>query len=463
MSENGRKTVRMDMLHGPLLKKILIFALPLALSSILQQLFNSADVAVVGWFVDSNAQAAVNSNGAFINLMINLFTGISVGVTVTIAEYIGRGRTDDIHSIIFTAMVIAVISGVFLLLLGIAIAGSILMLMQTPENVIELATLYLRIYFIGMPFVMVYNFGAAILRSVGDTRKALYSLIISGVLNVGLNMLFVAGCGMSVAGVAIATVIADAVSALLVFIFIMFGDPMLRIRFGKSKIKKEYLVKIFRIGVPAGIQGMVFSLSNVCIQTAVNGFGDKAMAGSGDAVYFEYYVYFFVNAFAQATVTFMGQNYAAGLYDRCRKIFLLSMTSALIISTVLSLTFTFGGRFFIRIYTGDPEVIEFALTRMRYVLMLAMLPSTYEVGGSALRAIGHSMLPAALTVIGSCLLRIIWVFTVFALYPDNFILLMIIYPITWAVTGSAVLLSYFIISHKTFRKKSTDTSENTAE
>lgn len=453
MSFSGRKTVQTDMLHGPLLKKILIFAVPLALSSILQQLFNSADVAVVGWFVDSNAQAAVNSNGAFINLMINLFTGISVGVTVTVAKYIGKGRTESIHNIIFTAMVIAVTSGVFLLLLGIAIAAPILTLMQTPDSVIELATLYLRIYFIGMPFVMVYNFGAAILRSVGDTRKALYALVISGVLNIGLNLLFVAGCGLSVAGVAIATVIADAVSAAIVFIFIMRGDPMLRIKFGKSKIRKEYLAEIFRIGIPAGIQGMVFSLSNVCIQTAINGFGDKAMAGSGDAIYFEYYVYFFVSAFAQATVTFVGQNYAAGLHDRCRKIFWMNMLSSLAISTVLSLTFTFGGRLFIRIYTGDPEVIEYALTRMRYVLVFEMLTSIYEISGSALRAVGHSMLPAALTVLGSCVLRIVWIFTVAAAYPDNFILLMIIYPISWVVTGIAVGASYFIISRKMYGKR----------
>lgn len=448
----GTKRKQMDMINGPLLKKLLLFALPLAFSGILQQLFNSADVAVIGWFEDSNAQAAVNSNGPLINLLINLFTGLSVGVTVVISEHIGRDEKEDIHSMVFTASILAIASGLLLLAVGIAIARPVLKAMDVPEQVLPLAAKYLQVYFLGMPFLMIYNFGSAILRSVGDTRRPLYALIVAGVLNIGLNLLFVAVFKMSVVGVAIATVVADGVSALCVVCFIMKNE-ILRIRFKKSKIRAKYLKRIFSIGLPAGLQGIVFSLSNVCIQTAINGFGDKAMAGSGDALYFEYYVYYFVSAFAQAAVTFISQNFAAGNYARCRKIFRLNMLASLAITTVLSLTFALGGKLFIRIYTSDGEVIKFALIRMICVLSGEMLPCTYEIAGGALRGIGHSLLPALITVVGSCVLRIVWVYSIFKLYPDNFYVLMIIYPISWVATGAAMLLSYFVISKREFKEK----------
>lgn len=446
-----KKSNQIDMLHGPLLKKIMLFALPIALCGILQQLFNSADVAVIGWFEDSNAQAAVNSNGALINLLINLFTGLSVGVTVVIAAHIGKGETGDVHSVVLTAFVIALSSGVLLLGLGIGISYSVLKVMDVPEEVLPLATQYLRIYFAGMPFLMVYNFGAAILRSVGDTRRPLYVLIAAGALNVGLNMLFVAVFKMSVAGVATATVISDALSAVAVVVFIM-RDNVLKIRFGQSKVRAVYLKNIFKIGIPAGLQGMVFSLSNVCIQTAINGFGEKAMAGNGDALYFEYYVYFFVSSFSQAAVTFVGQNYAAGEYARCRKVFGLCLLWSLIISTALSAIFTLGGRVFIRIYTSDPEVIEFAMIRFYVVLSGGMLTCFYEIPGGVLRGVGNSLLPAIITLVGSCGLRIVWVYTVFAAFPQNIWVLLMIYPVSWAVTGAAMLIAYFIITRKKFGK-----------
>lgn len=439
------------MLHGPLLKKIMLFALPIALSGILQQLFNSADVAVIGMFESSNAQAAVNSNGALINLLINLFTGLSVGVTVVIAANVGRGETGDVHSIVFTAFIIALVSGVLLLGVGIGVSEPVLRLMDVPntetEPVLPLAVQYLRIYFAGMPFVMIYNFGSAILRSVGDTRRPLYVLIAAGVLNVGLNMLFVAVFKMSVAGVATATVISDAFSAVAVIIFIM-KDKLLKIRFGQSKVRVTYLKSIFRIGLPAGVQGVVFSLSNVIIQTAINGFGEKAMAGNGDALYFEYYVYFFVSAFAQAATTFSGQNYAAGEYARCKKIFRLCLLWSLLISTALSAIFTLGGRGFIRIYTSDPEVIKYAMLRFWCVLSGEMLPSVYEVAGGMLRGIGNSLLPAVITLVGSCGLRIVWVYTVYRMFTGNIVMLLLIYPITWVATGVAMLTAYLFIAGK---------------
>ena len=446
-----RGSNQIDMLHGPLLKKIMLFALPIALSGILQQLFNSADVAVIGLFENSNSQAAVNSNGALINLLINLFTGLSVGVTVVIASSIGRGDTDDVHSVVLTAFTIALISGVLLLGVGIGISEPVLKLMNVPdtaeEPVLPLAVQYLRIYFAGMPFVMVYNFGSAILRSVGDTRRPLYVLIGAGVLNAGLNVLFVAVFKMNVAGVATATVISDAVSAVAVVIFIM-KDKLLKIRFGQSKVRATYLKSIFKIGIPAGLQGVVFSLSNVCIQTAINGFGKSAMAGNGDALYFEYYVYFFVSGFSSAATTFSGQNYAAGEYARCKKIFRLCLLWSLIISTGLSAVFTLGGRLFLRIYTSDEEVIKYGMIRLWCVLSGEMLPSIYEVAGGMLRGIGNSLLPALITLIGSCGLRIVWVYTVYRLFVGNIWMLLIIYPITWVATGMAMLAAYLIIAGK---------------
>lgn len=449
MTKTKRARKQMDMLHGPLTKNILLFAMPLALSGILQQLFSSADVAVINYFDGVAAQSAVNSTVALINLLLNLFQGLSVGATVVIAEYIGKKKTDDIHSVVFTSMVIAVVSGMILLGVGIGVSKPLLEVMDTPSEVLDNATLYLRIYFIGMPFLMVFNFGAAVLRSVGDNNKTLLILVVTGVLNLGLNILFVAAFKMSVAGVATATVFANIVCAVMIVVFLMRND-MFRIRKKQSRIRAEYVKKIFAIGLPAGIQGVVFSVANVCIQTAVNGFGTQAVAGNGDAVNFEYYAYFFISAFAQTTVTFFGQNYAAGEYVRCKRIFLLNMLYAFVISTVLSFVFTLGGKGFIRIYTSDEVAIDFALKRMWSALTGMGIACLYEIAGGALRGMGRSMLPAVFTVLGSCILRIVWVYTVFAAYP-YFWVLMIIYPISWLITGAAMLVAYFIIAHKAFK------------
>lgn len=455
------KRKQMDMLHGPMLKNILIFALPLALCGILQQLFTSADMAVIFWYEGSVAQSAVNSNGALVNLLINLFSGLSVGVTVLVAEYVGKKHTEDLHSVVLTSFVVAVVCGVILLGVGIGVSEPLLKAMNTPSDALPLATEYLQIYFIGMPFLMVYNFGAAVLRGVGDTKKALIILLATGVINVGLNMLFVAACKMSVAGVALATVICNILSAVMVAWFIM-KDGLFKVR-KSSRIRKEYIKRIAVIGLPAGLQGTVFSIANVLIQSAINGFGAQAVAGSGDAWNFECFVYFFVNGFAQSTVTFFGQNYAAGKLDRCKTVFKINMLAALIVSTVLSAVFTLGGKLFIRIYTNDEVAIEFALMRMWCVLSGSMIPCMYEISGGALRGMGHSMLPAVFTIIGSCILRIVWIYTVYAAYK-YFWLLMIVYPISWIVTGVALIISYYIICYKAgfyVKKQDADTADNT--
>ncbi len=460
MTTAKKSSKQMDMLHGPIMKNIILFVLPLALGGICQQLFTSADMAVVYWFDADRtvAQAAVNSNGAIVNLLINLFAGLSVGATVAIAEQIGKKHTDDIHSMVFTAMVIATVSGVILIGIGVGVAEPILKVMGTPSNVLPLAVKYLRIYFCGMPFLMIYDFGAAILRSIGDTKKSLFILFVSGVLNVGLNILFVAVFDMSVAGVAIATIAANVLCATLVIVYLM-KDKMLRFSFKRSKIRKEYVKRMFVIGLPAGLQGMVFSLANVFIQSAINSFGDAAMSGNGDAANFDIYIFYFVNAFGQATTTFLGQNYAAGNYDRCKKIYRTAMLSALVVSAVLSVIFVAGAPLFIRIYTTDPAAIEFALMRMWCVVSCTILTNTYETSGGALRGMGHSLLPAIFTVFGTCVLRIIWIYTVFAAV-NEFWILMIVYPISWVITGAAVLISYHVISRREYRKPVAAAAEN---
>ncbi len=441
---------QVNMLEGPLLKKILLFALPLAASSIIQQLFNSADIAVVGRFASSQALAAVGSNGPVINLLVLLFTGLSVGANVIIAQYIGQGERKKVSESVHTVVSLSLISGVFLLLLGQIIAPPLLRMMNTPEDVIDLATLYLRIYFLGMPFIMLYNFGSAILRSIGDTRRPLYCLMASGVVNVALNLLLVVVFKMSVAGVGIATVIADMISAGLVMYFLMTEqNEDIRVNLKKLSLKKEYLIKVFKIGAPAGVQGMVFSLSNVCIQTSINSFGSDAVAGSATALNFEYITYFIISAFNQTAVTFTSQNYGAAKLDRCKTVLRLSLLSGCIICAVVSTVFILGSGFFVRIYTTDENVIPYALTRMTHVMLIEFVTGFYEITGAALRGIGHSLLPAVLTIFGSVVFRIVWIYTVFA-YFNTFDWLMNVYPVSWVITGVAVTASYLVIRRKEF-------------
>ena len=440
---------QMDMLNGSIFDKILLFALPLAISSILQQLFNSVDVAVVGRFASSEALAAVGSNSSVISLLINLFVGISVGANVVIANYIGQGKTEKIQDAIHNVMIISLISGVFLLVLGLMIARPILEIMGTPENVIDLAVLYLHIYFLGMPFLMIYNFGAAVLRSKGDTKRPLYCLIISGVINACLNLLFVIVLKLSV--VAIATVIADGVSAVLIIYFLMNEEETIRLRLNKLKIKKSELIKVIKIGVPAGLQGGLFSVSNVCIQTAINSFGSDAVAGSATGLNFEYFTYFTISAFVQAAVTFTSQNYGARNFKRCKKIFVYSMISSVVICGLMSAIFVVWRDFFAGIYTTDKAVLEYASIRMVHVLLFECLASSYEIGGAALRGLGYSMTPAVLTVLGSCVFRLIWIYTVFNKFR-SFEMLMNVYPVSWVITGIAVLTAYAIVRKKLFKE-----------
>lgn len=438
---------QMDMLHGGLVKNILLFALPVAASSILQQLFNSADVAVVGRFCGSQAMAAVGGNSSVTTLLINLFVGLSVGANVVIANFIGQRDMKKIQTSVHTVMMMAVISGIFLMVLGVFIAKPILHIMNTPKDVIDLATVYLRIYFLGMPFLMIYNFGSAILRSVGDTKRPMYVLMISGVINVCLNLVLVIVFNLNVIGVAIATVIADAVSALVIVYFLTHHNSIVKLDLQKLGLEREHVIRVVKIGAPAGIQGMVFSLSNVCIQTAINGYGASAIAGSAAALNFELFTYFMTSSFSQAAVTFISQNFGAGQFERCKKIFRISVLLGVLFTSIMSIVFIIGRKFFIRFYTMDDAVIEYALIRMMHVEILACLPVLYEVGAAALRGIGYSLLPAILTLFGSCVFRFVWVYTVFAKF-QSYEVLMNVYPVTWVITATMMLGTYFIIRKK---------------
>ena len=434
---------QMDMLNGSIFNKILLFALPLAISSILQQLFNSVDVAVVGRFASSEALAAVGSNSSVISLLINLFVGISVGANVVIANYIGQGKTEKIQDAVHTVMIVSLISGVFLLVLGLMIARPILEIMGTPENVIDLAVLYLHIYFLGMPFLMIYNFGAAVLRSKGDTQRPLIALFIGGVINVILNLFFVVVLHMSVEGVAIGTVVSNIFSSMMLLYWLMHETDALRIDLKQLKINDRILKRIAKIGVPAGLQGMVFSISNVCIQSSLNALGSDAIAASSAALNYEYFAYYILSSFAQAAVTFIGQNYSAKKYDRCKKITLQSFLLGGATTMVACMIFVIFDHFFISFFTSDVSVASLAYTRLKIILPFQFLNMSIEVFSSVMRGVGYSSVPAGICVAGICGVRLAYLYTI---YPSiaSYDHLLIIYPISWFVTVLALALVYFI-------------------
>lgn len=436
-----------NMISGSLWDKLLIFALPLAASSILQQLFNSADIAIVGRFAGSQALAAVGSNGPVVNLIINIFVGLSVGANVVISRFIGEGREKKVSDAVHTSILLAILSGFFVMLLGVSVTRPILVLMAAPPDIIDLSTVYLRIYFLGMPFLMLYNFSAAILRSRGDTKRPLICLTISGVVNVVLNLFFVIVLDMGVAGVATATVISQGISALLVLYFLTHEESAIRLSFKKLKIDRAILADIARIGVPAGLQGMVFSLSNVCVQSSMNSLGSTAVAASSAAVSFEIYAYFMLNAFDQAAVTFTGQNYGAGNIKRCSAVLRTTLWLSVICTAVICAICIVFGPQLLKLYTTDEAVASLALYRLRIVMSFEIVNAVLEVFSGALRGRGHSLMPALVSMGGICGVRIIWVFTVFRSNP-SFGSLVAVYPISWTITAAAIAVAYFIIIKK---------------
>lgn len=439
-----------SMLEGSLFDKIFFFAMPLAASSILQQLFNAADSAVVGRFAGSAALAAVGANSSVISLFVNALVGLSVGANVVIAQYIGANNTHKIKSAIETVILFSIIEGVCVTGLGFLASGIILGLIGTPSDVLPLAQVYLRVYLIGIPFISLFNFGSAVLRSGGDTKRPMYCLIVAGVLNVILNLILVIGLNLSVVGVAVATLVSNIVSSLMVIYMLMKEKGILHLDIRHLRIVKEPLIQMMKTGVPAALQSMVFSIANISIQSGVNSFGSDAIAGSAAAANFEMFDYYMVNAFNQAAVTFVGQNYAAKKYDRVKRIFKICMIEGLIGILSMEAIFYLGRNVFVRLFTTQDAVIEFAMIRMVCCMLPHFLMCSYEITGSVMRGMGHSMLPALLTVIGSVGFRVLWLVTVFRIL-NTFSGLLLVYPASWILTGVMVITAYVIVSKKVLK------------
>lgn len=440
-----------NMLSGPLLWPTLRFALPLIATGIVQQSFNSADTLVVGRYCASSALAAVGSNGPVVNLIVTLFMGLGVGINVVVAACIGRRDDEGARRAVATTGVLAVVCGLAMAVLGSLFSRPLLELLGTPEDVLDGASTYLRILFFGLPFMLIYNFGAAILRSIGDTARPLYILMVGGVVNVVLDIFFVAALHWDVAGVAAATSIGMALNALLIVVVLMREKGPIRLDLRRIRSYSRELGNIVRIGLPAGLQGLVFSLSNVFILSAINSFGSAASAGSAAALSYELYCYYLVVAFVQATVAFTSQNYAAGNIERCRKVYRLNMILALVACGLMNVIVVWQKGFFIGIFTSDPEVLPFAYSRLTMVLLFQFIASSYEVSGGAMRALGYSMTPTVVTILGTCLFRLLWVWAL-PLFGGGFDTLMAIYPISWVITGVSVVAAYFHIRKKAYAK-----------
>lgn len=449
---------KIDMLNGSLWNKILLFAIPIAASNILQQLFNSADAAVVGRFSGSQALAAVGSNGPIINIIISLFVGISLGANVVIANLIGAGKKQQIQNAVHTTITFALIAGFALIFIGWFIAKPFLEFIETPEDVINLAALYLRIYFMGMPFFMLYNFGSSILRSKGDTKRPLIALIISGIINVLLNLLLVIVFKLGVAGVAISTVIATGASSFLVISFLIKETDELHLDIKKLGLNTQLLSKMLKTGIPSGLQSILFALSNLIVQSSINSFGSKAMAGSASELNYELFSYYVVLAFNMATTSFTSQNLGAQKFERCRKVNSLCIFFGIIFTGIMDFIFVFFREFFIQIYTTDPEAIKFGVLRMLVVVSFQWLVATYEISGATIRAAGHPMIPAALSILFICVFRVFWVKRIFP-YSEfipvlkafsKWTSLLAVYPLSWIMTGIAMIAAYILIAKKTY-------------
>lgn len=426
-----------DMTHGPILKKLLLFTVPLILSSILQLLFNAADVVVVGRFAQQGdlCLAAVGSTGSLTSLIVNMFVGLSVGTNVVAARAWGSGDHKAMEESVHTSMLVSVVSGAILAVVGVIGARVFLEWMNTPKEVIDLSSLYLRIYFAGMPANMIYNFGSAILRSVGDTRRPLIYLIIAGVLNVILNLFFVIVLHMDVEGVALATIISQAVSAALVVICLMRSEGGLRLTLKKLRIAGDTLKEIARIGLPAGFQGVLFSISNVMIQSSINAFGATVMAGSSAAGNLEGFVYVGMNAFHQAAVSFSSQNLGAGEYKRIWRIAVVCQVCVTVVGLLMGVGVWFFGGELLRIYTTSQEVVNAGLVRLSYVCLPYALCGMMDVMTGSLRGIGYSVTPMLVSVLGICVFRVAWIATVCKLPACSDIdYVYLSYPISWIIT-----------------------------
>ena len=444
--EKELKKQKLDMLNGSIWNKLPVIALPIAATGILEQLFNASDIAIVGNFAQTDktvAVAAVGANSPIIGLILNLFIGIALGANVVIANAIGRDDKQTVQKAVHTSMVVSVIGGVLVAIIGELIAEPLLTVLNVPDDVLELALLYLRIYFLGMPVILLYNFEAAIFRSIGETKMPLIALTLSGILNVLLNLFFVIVLKMSVNGVATATVLANIVSAGILYIKLVKSDKYIKVEFKKLRIDGKVFAKIMQIGLPAGIQSAVFAVANIVIQGAINSLGTVVIAASSAAFNIEIIAYNVMNSFSQACTTFVGQNFGANKIDRCKKTLFLCLIEDAIASGTAILIVLITGKFLLSIFNNNPEVIEIGYTRLVIIFIAYIFSMLYEVMSGYLRGFGFSLVPAILTTVGVCVLRIIWINTVF---PANrtFVTIMTAYPVSLATTAVLIFIALII-------------------
>ncbi|MCI8550991.1 MAG: MATE family efflux transporter [Lachnospiraceae bacterium] len=444
-----KKSYEIDMCSGPVFGKILRFSVPLILSGVLQLLFNAADIIVVGRFTGSDALAAVGSTSALINLLVNLFIGVSVGANVMVARYYGSGSEKEVFQTVHTAVLTALVGGCFMIFAGILAARPVLELMGTPDDVLPQAVLYMRIYFIGMPAFMVYNFGAAILRAIGDTKRPLYFLSAAGVINVLLNLLLVIIFHMGVEGVAIATVVSQVISAVLVVFCLSRSDGIYRLELHKLHIHKDKLVAMLKIGLPAGFQGMVFNISNVLIQSSVNSFGSLAMAGNTAASNIEGFVYISLNSIYQTALSFTSQNIGARQFKRVDRVLTVCILIVTVLGTGLGVGAYLLGDVLLHIYSSDPQVIAYGVSRLAVISVPYALCGIMDVLAGSLRGMGCSITPMVTSLTGACLLRVLWIFTVFKIYHSLFTIY-ISYPVSWALVILMNVVSYVVIRKRRF-------------
>lgn len=448
-AKKNNSKYEIDMCTGSILRKMLMFAVPLMFSSILQLLFNAADIVVVGRYAGDNSLGAVGSTTSLINLLTNLFVGLSVGANVLVAHYYGAKEKEDLRKAVHTVITISILSGILLTIIGLVGARQFLIWMDTPTKVLPLATTYLRIYFVGMTATMVYNFGAAILRAVGDTKRPLYYLIFAGVVNVGLNLLFVIKFDMDVAGVALATVISQCISAGLVLRCLIKETGGIHLDLRCLGIDKSNFMKILQVGLPAGFQGMLFSLSNVVIQSSVNGFGETIVAGNSAAGNIEGFVYMAMNAFHQAAISFTSQNIGAGRYDRVNKILYTAQLYVVIVGLSMGLAVVKFGEPLLGLYTNNPVVVDAGMIRLKYIVTLYFLCGMMDVMVGSLRGLGYAIMPMIVSLIGACGLRLLWIATIFKLPEFHTIeMIYITYPITWTLTLLAHIICFMIVRRR---------------
>lgn len=448
-NRKGGSRFEMDMCSGSVLKKMLLFALPLMCSSILQLLFNAADIIVVGQFAGDDSLAAVGSTTSLINLLTNLFVGLSVAANVLVARFYGAQRQRDLKITVHTSMTVSIVGGLALTVIGVAATPAILELMQSPPEVLELAVIYLRIYFLGMPAMMIYNFGSAILRAVGDTRRPLYFLFASGVVNVVLNLVFVICCHMGVMGVAIATVISQTISAACILWCMVREEGGMHLDWRSLGIDRYKLVRLLKIGLPAGIQGMLFSLSNVCIQSSVNAFGATIVAGNSAASNIEGFVYVAMNAFYQATISFTSQNVGARRYERVNRILWTAQGCVIAVGVLLGVGAWFFNEPLLGLYTNSAQVVEAGRVRLSIIAIPYALCGMMEVVVGSLRGLGKSVMPMIVSLMGACVFRLVWLATVFQIQQFHTIeVIYISYPISWILTTLVHFICFIIVRRK---------------